>query len=1418
MFKGLAANIRRMNFPLATLLILAIPIAAYFLYYVPSQEEYYIRRNLRILKDLGDQVKSKIENQVTVLDNAARHVARMSGDEKGMAAKESPAGRKNLADIVQGGIESKLRLAPDIELIDASVQFNAPDTQGAEAGHGHSVIHQKNSEYTITHHLRLEGKENWLHYDYKGKFYQKDGSFSLINIHAKSNLNRILTPIVSREIFDDMLAISANGNVLFQLGGTELSAIKLDTLIDREGKKGKLSQYFRVSNMVEARFGRTNYKVFIQPVRFFLEEEKSQADMVEEKAANGHADPQYLEWALCGLVDTGRIRKETHAISYNVILSFILATLLIAISWPFLKIWQMGSKDRLRVADVIFLALSILIGTAVLTFALVDSHFYFTYLKGKDEQLKKFSEQIEEKYHGELLTAAAQLTAFNTIFADSFKDSTRFNSDNKTLKRFSRANIWQDPGLADLSETYPAFDLIVWIDKNGDQIVKWSVENQTTSHINVSSRSYFRKINSDKEDYWLEAIYSWTTGENQVVFSVPFLPPVHNDRTKVFLTDSITVASLVIRLVSLIRPLIPPGFGYCVIDKDGTVLLHSDERRNLRENFIEECDENKTLKSALFTQTVDSTQIKYAGKDYRMRISPLDAKFGWTLVTFYDKEIARTLNLEVITISLVLFVSYAFLFLVVMVLIRILRPRYRGEWIWPDPGLSGSYQQLIAAYIMLGLMFFIWVLNARSFESLIIAVLLPFYAITLTYLKLKRAFFDLEAQKTEQDSARKNFEFLYWKRSTGFFFLLLLLFLMIVFTVANDWLGILLLCAGLILVSLFLLTPQVVMFFQNIRIYTYRLWYLLTVALLLFISAVLPAITFFKIACDQERELFVKFGQLELAKRWFQKNEQVENSLRQIRVNPGSRDSLREKKIALVNSLGHYYDFYFASTIKTEIDTAGDSSEAPEYRENTRFKKFLGWIRPPYNLLSAHTRGLMSQQAANAMWKSSVSAEDSLEFIYTDAGGDTVEITSRVPRVSATWDIWWVSGIMIIFVIIYFLIRFAALRTVLLDFQKTIPITVKSLRKLEIKENLLIIAPVSSGVSKTLMERLEEKKDIELIDLAKYSQTGEGKIQPGLPVFKKNSELPLVIDHFEQIFDPALPGMEIAIWLEKLVHEKDMTVAAITTVDPLQYLDADMFQLQISVKDNPEAEKALAIQKIVNRLAGTLGPFEAVYLHDTPGQDDFEKLLDSFKEKIKAGEPQRLTNSEQKAREELIKVFEEECGLNSFLCKVGQEIVRYVDFAKLTREQLIQEVTTRAYFYYRLMWSFCSARERLALIHLAEDGLVNARNASVVQQLIRRNLVRQAPVAKIMNESFRRFIVANYQPADIAAEGISSDWSNLKGPLMFILLAVVAFLFTTQQDLLNTSITVLTTIAALLPAVAKFLGMFPFQKQMSKGE
>jgi hypothetical protein len=149
------------------------------------------------------------------------------------------------------------------------------------------------------------------------------------------------------------------------------------------------------------------------------------------------------------------------------------------------------------------------------------------------------------------------------------------------------------------------------------------------------------------------------------------------------------------------------------------------------------------------------------------------------------------------------------------------------------------------------------------------------------------------------------------------------------------------------------------------------------------------------------------------------------------------------------------------------------------------------------------------------------------------------------------------------------------------------------------------------------------------------------------------------------------------------------------------------------------------------------------------------------------------------------------------------------------REQLLEEFGERAQSYYGALWASCSRDERVVLGHLAEEGLVNAKNRRIVRRLMARGLIRRAPNLCLMNETFRRFVASptcREQVLSLEQAAGRSAWDRFHWPFSVALAACAALILVTQQELLDSTVATVTGVTAGLPALLKLLDLLGWKR------
>src|SRR5205807_2040325 len=137
--------------------------------------------------------------------------------------------------------------------------------------------------------------------------------------------------------------------------------------------------------------------------------------------------------------------------------------------------------------------------------------------------------------------------------------------------------------------------------------------------------------------------------------------------------------------IALDRPLLPNHVRFAVVDHDGLVVFHSDGTRSLQESFFKECEDDAALKSAVQELHDDLLTAYYLGRPTRMYITRLigDGAFAnplWALVVFQDNAVLETLNLETLTLALIMFAAFGVVLGAVSALLHFFAPSRRTKW------------------------------------------------------------------------------------------------------------------------------------------------------------------------------------------------------------------------------------------------------------------------------------------------------------------------------------------------------------------------------------------------------------------------------------------------------------------------------------------------------------------------------------------------------------------------------------------------------------------------------------------------------------------------------------------------------------------------------------------------------------------
>jgi hypothetical protein len=317
----------------------------------------------------------------------------------------------------------------------------------------------------------------------------------------------------------------------------------------------------------------------------------------------------------------------------------------------------------------------------------------------------------------------------------------RADPNPETVKGYTRVD---EPPLATI---YPYVNNAVWADDDGNQIVKWSTSAYLTPMIPISQTPIYTRPKSTYLDgkgppFYFDSVMPPNKLEYLAGLTISTadchlnLPKDLRNRTD--LTGG--AAFITAQPLSLIDPILPFGYGFALFDDTGLVLFHADKTENLHENFLQETDWNKQLYAAACGHsTRPSLEIKYLGKDYQARVIPVTgvSQAPWSLIVYRDLTFVRTLNLQSMTMTSMLFLAMlAAPTIIIAIWCAIRRPQFAPEWLWPNRARVSTYVYLIIVYTLLIILFVFLGFTGSNEQNVIACVAIPYTAFLLTVLPL----------------------------------------------------------------------------------------------------------------------------------------------------------------------------------------------------------------------------------------------------------------------------------------------------------------------------------------------------------------------------------------------------------------------------------------------------------------------------------------------------------------------------------------------------------------------------------------------------------------------------------------------------------------------------------------------------------
>ena len=488
-------------------------------------------------------------------------------------------------------------------------------------------------------------------------------------------------------------------------------------------------------------------------------------------------------WRLCGLIDGQRAFQQALDVAPQFIILLLVLFTLAVISWPVLKVLSIAPRERIRFVDIFLMLLATLALVMVLSVGVADLGTYAQLRESSHTRLEDVATEIETHLRAEFAQMLDELRRYDrAIAAGASIDPAVLKSNAATrvgclllpppqagapVKGGECQRIGTElakPELLTQPTKYRDFQSVFWMRPcDGRQFIKGTVLPQNTPALDTRGREYFEAVKGDR--LWLQArpasaegierrkpsdgfiidtSASITTGEFFAALSIESAleqdtagssPPAdcNAEEAKRF------AAAMTGQPVSFRYPVLAPGIGFAVTDQAGRVLFHSDERRAVFENLLDDEGLVDRLRAALAARTDAKFHAHYQTRPHQVYVRSLH-DIPWAIVTFADDEILHTLHIELLAQTAILITLYLLLALLGTLAYVLVHGRAPPLWVWPRR--EKEYRVLYSGTVWtLGaqLILFLLALDVLRGEVLALACLLLPLAAGLTLVVSARA-------------------------------------------------------------------------------------------------------------------------------------------------------------------------------------------------------------------------------------------------------------------------------------------------------------------------------------------------------------------------------------------------------------------------------------------------------------------------------------------------------------------------------------------------------------------------------------------------------------------------------------------------------------------------------------------------------
>lgn len=446
---------------------------------------------------------------------------------------------------------------------------------------------------------------------------------------------------------------------------------------------------------------------------------------------------------LVGLVSSSDYTSGYKDFPLRFFVPAIIMILLLVISLPILKIFILGSGERIADGNI-----RLIIGSY---FAIAFTCFFLfswlflnkTQAVSNENNLRSLSDSIGANFVREIHLIHRQLRQWD-------EDFQVVNNDSFLLKGI------QGDSAAARSETldnqffpkiYPYVDYGFWIGPDGKWIGTYSGKKRPPPPLlNVGDRGYFRDLMDGRYislgrgdssfNFTILPTFSRLDGGYTITVMIKTDPAIDTGRIRP------VAVGLSAQMPSVTRTILPTGYNFSIIDETGSVLYDSRPGRALVSNVLNESEDPSTIQETIhFRDHRYFGRFGLRGRQTALDITPIKG-MPYMLLTYCD--LANADDFQVHIIGLSAFFTFCIIVLIILSAVIneftgkrpgiLLLPSRHFEWLRPVHRkwqyyrhLIRGMRRLITAYLLMGIVLSVPP-HKYEFTLFYISLSLPFYA------------------------------------------------------------------------------------------------------------------------------------------------------------------------------------------------------------------------------------------------------------------------------------------------------------------------------------------------------------------------------------------------------------------------------------------------------------------------------------------------------------------------------------------------------------------------------------------------------------------------------------------------------------------------------------------------------------------